>query len=184
VDRKLIHGLQHIWVIAWAEDLSLVTLPLGLIDGIDPVFHFHHHTAVLLDDTRSAVIAEEPLRVLQSERAVLTATAVNLEGLLISKDADGNAAEVTAQSGNWALLPPVERSVLVSVDKEASIISSAVCAAVTQEGWIREVCTNLLWLGPEIIHIVLLVRQNRAIRNQDTIGSDSLAGERHGKSMV
>lgn len=57
VDRKDILRLQHVWLVARAEDLLLLTLPLWVVDGVDPVLDLHDEAAVLLDDAGTALVA-------------------------------------------------------------------------------------------------------------------------------
>lgn len=63
--RELVAGLQHVRVIARAEDLLLVALPLRLVDRIDPVLNFHDHTAVLFNNAWAAAVAMQTLRLFQ-----------------------------------------------------------------------------------------------------------------------
>lgn len=53
VQREAVSSLEHIRRIAGAEDVALLALPLGLVDGVDPVLNLHDDAAVLLDDTRA-----------------------------------------------------------------------------------------------------------------------------------
>lgn len=63
-------------------------------------------------------------------------------------------------------------------------VASAVGAAVTKEIWTSEVGSDLFRLGPEIIHRILLIRNDSSIRNQNCIDANSLTREWEGKSMV
>jgi hypothetical protein len=63
-DRDFMEGFQNIWSIIRTEDLLLVSPPLGLIDTIDPVFHFHDYTSVLLDYSWLAGVVEKALGLL------------------------------------------------------------------------------------------------------------------------
>ena len=82
----------------------------------------------------------------EDEHTVLAAAAVHLERVLVAKDIDLDAGPCTAQTGNRALLTPVEWTVLSSVDKIACVITCAVGSAVAEKVRIREVCADLL--GP------------------------------------
>lgn len=64
VGGKLVNGLQDIWVVARAEDLLLASLPLWLVDGVNPVLDFHDDTAIVSNGTGTAGIVEEALGLL------------------------------------------------------------------------------------------------------------------------
>lgn len=68
VDGEAVDSFKGIWVIPRAKDLPLLPLPLGLIDGIDPILNLHHETTILLDDPGTTSIVEETLSVLQGKR--------------------------------------------------------------------------------------------------------------------
>lgn len=53
--REDVVGLQGVGWIIGAEDLLLLALPLGLVDGIDVVLDFHNNASVLLYHRRAAV---------------------------------------------------------------------------------------------------------------------------------
>ena len=77
-------------------------------------------------------------------RTIQTNAAVDLESVLIGKDVDLDAREVTRESSHWATGPPVIRAVLIAVDDVGIVVSSAVEAAVALEFRCGEVSTNLL----------------------------------------
>jgi hypothetical protein len=66
VHRELVSSLENVWVVSRTEDVSLLSLPLGLVDGINPVLNLHHHAAILLDNTRLVSLVEEALSLLNS----------------------------------------------------------------------------------------------------------------------
>jgi hypothetical protein len=66
VDGELVSSLKNIWVVTRAKDISLLPLPLRLVDGINPVLNLHDHAAVLLDNTGLVSLVEEALSLLDS----------------------------------------------------------------------------------------------------------------------
>jgi hypothetical protein len=66
VDGELVSSLENIWVVTRAKDVSLLPLPLRLVDGINPVLNLHDHAAVLLDNTGLVSLVEEALSLLDS----------------------------------------------------------------------------------------------------------------------
>jgi len=71
VQREAVSSLEHVRRIAGAEDVALLALPLGLVDGVDPVLDLHDNAAVLLNHTRAVGLVEQTLGLLESEGTVL-----------------------------------------------------------------------------------------------------------------
>lgn len=69
VEAEVVSGLENVCVVARAEDLALVALPLGLVDGVDPVLDLHDDAAVLLDGAWAGGDVEETLGLLEGEGA-------------------------------------------------------------------------------------------------------------------
>jgi hypothetical protein len=69
LDRDPVECFQDIWAIVRAENLLLVSSPLGLINAINPIFNLHDHTSIFLDYSRLAGVVEEALSFFQSLRA-------------------------------------------------------------------------------------------------------------------
>jgi hypothetical protein len=55
--RENVLRLKDVWVVSRAEDLLLLALPFGVVDGVDPVLDFHDEAAVFLNYTRAALVA-------------------------------------------------------------------------------------------------------------------------------
>lgn len=66
VHGELVGGLKNIWVVAGAEDVSLLSLPRGLVDSINPVLNLHDHASILLHNSGVASLVEETLSLLDS----------------------------------------------------------------------------------------------------------------------
>lgn len=66
VDGENVLRLEDVRVVTGAEDLLLLALPLGVVDGVNPVLDLHDDAAVLLDDARAALV---PLGGLDGEGA-------------------------------------------------------------------------------------------------------------------
>ena len=56
VDGKDVLCLEHVGFVARTEDLLLLALPLGVVDGVDPVLDLHDEAAVLFDDAGTALV--------------------------------------------------------------------------------------------------------------------------------
>lgn len=78
VYRELVGRLKNIWVVTRAEDVSLLSLPFRLVDGIDPVLDLHNHAAILLDNTGLVGLVEEALSLLDSSGSYSTDLAKSL----------------------------------------------------------------------------------------------------------
>lgn len=133
VDGEIVSRFKHVGVVARAIDLSLVSLPFWLVDGVDPVLNLHNEAPVLLNYTRSASIIEKSLSLLQSKGTltlgldvktlgsgkdkftVHSVAGVKLESLLISEDVNLNSAPRASKCCNGTLLSPVVRSELVPI---------------------------------------------------------------------
>ena len=57
VDGKHILRLQHIRLVARPKDLLLLTLPLRVVNPVDPVLDLHNDAPVFLYDARAALVA-------------------------------------------------------------------------------------------------------------------------------
>ena len=79
---------------------------------------------------------------------------------------------------------PVVGAVLGAVDEIAGVVAGAVGAAVAEEVGGGEVGADLLGRRPEVVDVVLLVGQDGAIGDEDTVGGDTLARVRQVKSVV
>lgn len=71
VDAEDVAGLEDVGVASGAEDLLGLALPLGVVDGVDPVLDLHDEAAVLGDCAGEVLVVEETLRRLERHRAVL-----------------------------------------------------------------------------------------------------------------
>ena len=69
VDRKGIGGLEHVRVVSRAKDVLLASLPLWLVDGVNPILDLHDQAAVLLHDTGAVSVVEETLSFLERKTA-------------------------------------------------------------------------------------------------------------------
>jgi len=69
VEAEVVRSLEHVWPIARPEDVALLALPLGLVDGVDPVLDLHDDAAVLLHGARAGGDVEEALGLLEGEGA-------------------------------------------------------------------------------------------------------------------
>lgn len=122
VDAEDVAGLEDVRVAAGAEDLLALALPLGVVDGVDPVLDLHDEAPVLRDRAREVLVVEQALRRLERHRAVLPVARVHLEGLLVRVHVHLDARPLRLQAGDEAALgAPVVRAVLASVDDPASV---------------------------------------------------------------
>ena len=46
VQAELVPGLEHIWIATGVEDLLVGTVPLGLVDAVNPVLDLQDETAI------------------------------------------------------------------------------------------------------------------------------------------
>lgn len=122
VDAEPVTRLQHVGVVTGPEDLLLATLPLGLVDGVDPVLDLHDQAPVLGDRPREVGIVKQALRLLQRHRPVLAVAAVELVGLLVAVDVELDARPRGLQTRDEAAVgAPVVGPVLLAVDEVARI---------------------------------------------------------------
>lgn len=122
VDAEPVARLQHVGVVTGPEDLLLATLPLGLVDGIDPVLDLHDQAPVLGDRPWEVGIVKQALRLLKRHRPVLAVAAIELVGLLVAVDVELDARPRGLQTRDEAAVgAPVIRPVLPAVDKVARI---------------------------------------------------------------
>lgn len=122
VDAKPITSLQHIRVITRSINLLLATLPLWLVDGVNPVLDLHHQAPVLGNRPREVRVVKQTLRLLERHRPVLAVAAVELVGLLIAVDVQLDAGPGGLQARDEAAVSaPVVRPVLLAVDEIAGI---------------------------------------------------------------
>lgn len=87
VEAEVIRGLEDVGVVARAEDLALVALPLGLVDGVDPVLDLHDDAAVLLDGAWAGGDVEETLGLLEGEGAYESKSV----GVCLGRTSDGKS---------------------------------------------------------------------------------------------
>lgn len=107
----------------------------------------------------------QALRVLERQRSILPAAAVNLKRLLVCKDIHLDAAPRARQCRHRAFFAPVVGSVGFSVDQEAIVVAAAICAAIADDCGGSEVGADLFWGGVEVIDGVWEVSGNIARRN-------------------
>lgn len=69
VEREVVRRLEDIRRIARTKDVALLALPLGLVDGIDPVLDLHDDAAILLDGAWTIGDVAETLGFLEGEGA-------------------------------------------------------------------------------------------------------------------
>jgi hypothetical protein len=91
VDGEDVARLQDVGVAAGPEDLLVLASPFRVVDGVDPIFHLHHETAVFGDRAREVGVVVETLRLLERQRAVLAVAGVHLERVLVGVDLDLDA---------------------------------------------------------------------------------------------
>ena len=118
------------------------------------------------------------------KHTVLTTAAIHLESLLISVDVELDTRPRAGQRSNGTRFTPVERAILITVDSVAVVVTGAVVTAVAEELRRCEVGADLLGSRPEVVDGVLLVGQNSAIRNENVVNTDTLAGIRHIQGVV
>lgn len=71
VHREVVGCLKNVRVATRTEDVSLLSLPFRLVDGINPVLNLHNHASVLLDNTRLVSLVEKALSLLESGSSCL-----------------------------------------------------------------------------------------------------------------
>lgn len=123
VDLELVRRLEDVRIIAGPKDLAVAAHPLGVVDAVNVVLDLHDDAAVLGDDAGEVLVVLEALRLLDGDAAVHAVAAVDLKGLLVGKDVNGDAGPLGAQAGDGALGAPVIRAEVVAVDEEAIVCS-------------------------------------------------------------
>ena len=112
----------------------------------------------------------------KGRRTVLAWAGVHLEGVLVGEDVELDAGEVAREGGHGALGTPVVGAVLGAVDQPGVVVADAAEAAVVLDLGRRVVGAELLGCGPEVVDRVLLVGQDGAIRDENVVDTDALAG--------
>jgi hypothetical protein len=95
VQAEAVAGLQDIGVGVGTIDLAVEAAPLGLVDGIDPVFDLHDDAAVLLDDARAVGDVVQALGGLEGDGA--------WEGKSVVVKMKGLGSEKENEDGNWVI---------------------------------------------------------------------------------
>lgn len=122
VDAEDVAGLEDVRVAAGAEDLLALALPLGVVDGVDPVLDLHDQAAVLRNRAREVFVVEEPLRRLQRHGAVLPVARVHLECFLVRVHVNLDAGPFRLQARDEAALGlPIVGAVLTATDDPAGV---------------------------------------------------------------
>lgn len=183
VQREAVRSLKNIRRIARSKDVPLLALPLGLVDSINPVLNLHNNAAVLLHSAGTVSLVEQTLRLLERESAVLATAGVDLESFLLGVDVDLDAGPLGREGGDGSGAPVVG-AVLGAVNDVAGVVAGAVGAAVAEEVGRGEVCADLLGRGPEVVDAVLLVGQNGAVGDQDSVCGNALAGVGHVQGVI
>lgn len=122
VDAEDVAGLKDVGVAAGAEDLLGLALPLGVVDGVDPVLDLHDDAAVLGDGAREIRVVVQALARLERHRRVLSVARVHLERLLVRVHVHLDPRPRRLQPRHEAALrAPVVRAFLPAVDDPAGV---------------------------------------------------------------
>lgn len=183
-----VSSLQGVGWALWAKDLLSLALPFGVVDSCDPVLDFHDDTSKLghkcgaSSKTLGRLDGKSACTVLAScspkdwgSHTILTTAGVHLESFLIREDVDLDARPLTGQGSNRAFSAPVVRTVLLTIDDVAVVVTSAVSTAIAEELRCSVIGTKLFGSRPEIIDRVLFVRKDDTVRDKDTVNADTLA---------
>lgn len=107
LNAKAIPRLEHVWIPARTEDLLGSPHPLRVVDAVNVVLDLEHHAPVLGDRSGEVLVVIDALRLLEGQRAVLPAAAVDLEGVLVGVDVDLDAGPSGGDGGDGAVRAPV-----------------------------------------------------------------------------
>lgn len=122
INTEHIASLKHVRVAPGAEDLLALALPLGVVDGVDPVLDLHDEAAVLGDGAGEVGVVEEALRRLERHRRVLPVARVQLVRVLVRIHVELDAGPRRVQARDEAAVgAPVVGAVLAAVDGIARV---------------------------------------------------------------
>lgn len=107
-----------------------------------------------------------------------------MERLLVGENINVDTRPLARETGDGARSPPVVRAVLCAVHDVAVVVAGAVGAAVAEQLRGGVVGAELLRGGPEVVDGVLLVGEDDAVWDEDSVDADALAGVGEGEGVV
>lgn len=119
-----------------------------------------------------------------TRHTILASASVNLESILIGIDIELDACEIAGYTSDGSHCMPVVGPLLRPINDIAVVVTCAICSAVSEQLRRRVVRADLLGRGPEIVDRVFLIREDDAIRDEDSVDTDALAGIWQGQSVV